>query len=298
MCGLTPTVLVQLASALVAELPAGQKVVQFSVDAPFDRTVPWQPINANGAPVGGLRWFSNGSWIAGQSVTGGSGGVGAPGPQGPAGPQGPQGIQGPEGPVGPEGPEGPEGPAGPEGPVGPTGPAGAEGPAGENGAKGDTGDAGPTGPPGPAGASNAILLGEGAPSGVTGAIGNVYFDTRFPYAVYGPKTSDGWGTGIPFNELGVPTDLSVGTALTLNRHHFVVLAADRTISALPVPAGYSKIQLDIQATAPINLDLHTNNPAIFEVGGAATPLAAALALAAGDHRLTLTFINNRWLLEL
>jgi hypothetical protein len=77
-----------------------------------------------------------------------------------------------------------QGPAGAAGAVGPAGPAGPTGAAGATGA---------TGPAGTDGADGATILnGSGAPAASLGRVGDLYLDTA-SYALYGPKTSDGWG---------------------------------------------------------------------------------------------------------
>ena len=156
MCGLTARQLTELAEALQCILPTGQKLVYFGVDPPFDRTLPWQQITVTGTPIGGIRYYSSGTWPEG-AVSGGGSGFGT----GPAGPAGPEGLEGPPGPAGPEGPiglTGPEGPAGADGPEGPAGADGTNGEDGADGATGATGPAGPTGATGPPGSVGNLIL--------------------------------------------------------------------------------------------------------------------------------------------
>lgn len=73
---------------------------------------------------------------------------------------------------------------------GDVGPAGATGAAGTNGTNGTNGANGANGTNG-----NTILSGEGAPDISLGDIGDFYLDTKVT-ALYGPKTSSGWGSPV------------------------------------------------------------------------------------------------------
>lgn len=297
--GPVPPTLLELAAALHAVLPTGMKAVQFSTTPPFDRSRPWQPMDESGNPVGAIRYFSEGSWY--EASNPGDSPESLIGPPGPPGPPGPTGLIGPQGPTGPTGPTGLTGPTGPTGPIGPGGPMGPAGPTGLTGVAGPAGPTGPTGPTGPAGVGPAILSGQGPPSNLLGAEGNFYLDVNFPYTLWGPKTSGGtWDTALPFTGFRAPQNLGVGTALALNTEYFVVLGANFTLSALPVPTGagaYAQIKLNIEATTSITFNVHANNPTIYLVNDVATPIVAHFTIPAGFRRMTFTFLNGKWLLE-
>jgi hypothetical protein len=148
-----------------------------------------------------------------QGLKGDKGDTGATGPQGLQGIQGTQGYKGDTGLAGPQGEQGLQGikgdtgATGPQGLKGDTGATGATGPAGPQGLQGLTGEAGPqgpiglTGPEGPAGTNgingtngNTVLNGTSAPSSEIGSVGDIYVDTA-SNNIYGPKTTDGWGSG-------------------------------------------------------------------------------------------------------
>lgn len=288
--------LAEVARALSAVLPSGVRAVQYSTLPPFDRARPWQPLDESNNPVGAVRYYSNGQWLEGSSPDEIPGSLaGPPGPAGPAGPTGLPGGTGPEGPAGPTGPIGPTGPAGVIGPVGPAGPAG---PTGLTGATGAAGATGPQGIQGTPGTGPAMLVGMGDPASLLGAEGNFYLDAQFPYALWGPKSSLGsWGDGLPFSGFHRPTNLGAGTVLALNKEYFVVLSGNLTIGALPVATAYSQIKLNIEATTSVNFNVHANNPTIYQINGGVVPIHHPFALAAGHHRMTLTYLNSKWLLE-
>lgn len=295
VCGFTSKQIAELAAALSGCLPAGAKMVYYHPTPPFDKTLPWQPLNAAGAPVGGVHYYNNGSWVEGQSVTGGP--QGEIGPQGEPGETGPEGPQGEIGPQGPQGEPGVAGAIGPEGPVGPAGADGMDGAVGADGIQGPVGDTGPAGVTGAAG-SNSFLAGSGPPSVVTGADGSVYFDNTFPYGVYGPKTAGVWPAGIPFGDFFAPSDLAGATALLANTYYFDTFSTGRVFSALPTSLGYAKIKIDVKATVSVNLDFHTNST-VYQSGAASlTPLTAAVTLAAGYWELVLTYVNGAWRLKI
>lgn len=155
-----------------------------------------------------------------------------------------------EGPAGTEGPQGPEGPEGPEGPVGPAGEDGSVIHAGEGVPADDLGEVddfyldtaaaemyGPKtqdgwgvpftlqGPPGADGEDGAdgqdgqdgkdgsqIYAGNGAPDASLGVNGDYYLD-QDNYNLYGPKTTNGWGT--PLN-LQATTNVMYSSWLDIN----------------------------------------------------------------------------------
>jgi hypothetical protein len=72
--------------------------------------------------------------------------------------------------------------------------SGGQGAAGPQGPPGAAGPRGPAGPTGAAGASGSqIFSGNGAPAANLGNNGDYYLD-KTNYFLYGPKTSNGWGT--------------------------------------------------------------------------------------------------------
>lgn len=300
VCGLSGRQLSDIARSLEVKVGNGVKAVYFSETAPFDTSRAWQPINSDGAPVGVIRYYRNGSWIAGQSGVGGGGGSGGVGPVGPQGPEGPEGPPGPQGDVGPAGPPGPEGETGPEGPPGPAGVDGVDGEDGADGPQGEPGEPGPEGPAGPPGIGPAVIVGTGPPLSSTGSDGNFYINGTFPYGIYGPKASGAWPAGIPFGDFGYPIDLANGTTLPVNQYVYDTFAANRVFGALPAPSVYAKIVIEVQATVPITLDFHTNNPGqIYRIGASSlAAINAAVSLAAGYWRVTLTYVGGRWRLLL
>lgn len=294
--GFSPQALDALASSLRAVIPTGLKVVQFSLTPPFDRSRPWQPLDDSGNPIGAVRYYSDGTWLEASSP--GDSPDSLVGPPGPAGPPGPTGLVGPPGPAGPAGTIGPVGPPGVAGPIGATGAMGPAGPTGLTGAAGATGAMGPPGLTGPPGIGPAILSGQGAPSPILGSEGNFYLDVNFPYTLWGPKTSGGtWDTALPFSGFRAPVDLGTGTALALNTEYYVVLGTNLTIDALPATSSYAQIKLNIEATTSVNFNVHANNPAIHRTNNGVAHINTHFTLAAGFHRFTLTYINNKWLLE-
>jgi Phage Tail Collar Domain len=104
---------------------------------------------------------------------------------------------------GPAGVQGPKGDTGDTGSAGPTGPQGVSGPGGQQGSQGRTGATGPQGSVGQQGvagangvngkAGNSVISGAGTPSESQGNIGDYYIDMT-NRAIYGPKTSNGWGS--------------------------------------------------------------------------------------------------------
>ena len=295
VAGIDPALLSRVAESLNAVLPAEIRLVQYTTTPPFDRSRPWQPLDDNGNPVGAVRYYSNGSWYEGSSPDDAPASlVGPPGPVGPQGPAGIPGVVGPEGPIGPVGPQGVAGPIGLVGPVGPAGPAG---PTGLTGAAGATGATGPQGLQGVPGVGPAILTGMGTPSNALGVEGNFYLDYNFPYALWGPKSSTSWTTRLPLTGFEAPVDLGTGTALALNTEYYVVLGANLTIAALPATSSYAQIKLNIETTTSVNFNVHANNPTIHRINGGIAHINTHFTLAAGFHRFTLTYINNKWLLE-
>jgi hypothetical protein len=163
---------------------------------------------------------------------------------GPAGPQGPQGEKGEQGDQGLQGIPGADGstiysdngkpvadigksgdyyldkntgdlygpktdngwgnPVNLKGSKGDKGATGATGPQGTKGEKGDPGQGGKDG--------SQMLNGTSAPASSTGNIGDYYWN-KANFAMYGPKTKDGWGTGIilrgPKGEKGDPGTANV-----------------------------------------------------------------------------------------
>jgi formylglycine-generating enzyme required for sulfatase activity len=92
------------------------------------------------------------------------------------------------------GAQGPAGPQGVKGETGATGPQGLQGLRGLQGIQGPKGDTGAAGPQGPAGVNGrTILSGTVAPATGTGVVGDFYLNTTTT-ALYGPKTTSGWGT--------------------------------------------------------------------------------------------------------
>ena len=125
------------------------------------------------------------------------------------GPAGPQGAKGDAGPAGATGARGATGPVGPQGPVGRDGVAGPQGPAGAVGPQGPAGVTGPQGVKGDRGKS--VRNGLGAPATSVGELDDLYYD-RTNRRLFGPKTAEGWGTGIslvgPQGEPGATVDLT------------------------------------------------------------------------------------------
>jgi hypothetical protein len=94
-----------------------------------------------------------------------------------------------------------------------------------------------------------------------------------------------------------PVDLGTGTALALNTEYYVVLGTNLTIDALPATSSYAQIKLNIETTTSVNFNVHANNPTIHQINGGIAHINTHFTLAAGFHRFTLTYINNKWLLE-
>ncbi|WP_304296799.1 leucine-rich repeat domain-containing protein [Capnocytophaga leadbetteri] len=112
-----------------------------------------------------------------------------------------KGIQGAKGDKGDKGDTGAKGDKGDTGAKGDKGDAGAKGDKGDTGAKGDKGDTGAKGDKGDKGEQGVagqdgtkIYAGMGAPNNI-GKVGDWYIDTQNKH-LYGPKTNNGWGTGI------------------------------------------------------------------------------------------------------
>lgn len=289
VCGLSSRQLDELSKALTAELPEGRKIVHFDINPPFDKSLPWQPLNASGAPVGGIRFYNNGSWTDAVGVGGGtsSGGVG------PAGPPGPQGDEGPPGAVGPAGPAGPAGPEGPQGFPGDPGPAGADG---ATGAQGEQGEQGEPGEPG--GDGSTVYSGDGMPATDLGEDGDLYIDTSYPYRLYGPKDGGVWGFGFPLGDHPTPVPLSGGTTLLANLAYFENFSANRIFGILPTGGTYRKIKIYARVTVACTLDFNTNNT-VYRVGaGTLSPLAAAVSLGVGYWTLSLDFVDSAWRLTI
>ena len=117
-----------------------------------------------------------------------------------------KGDSGPQGPVGLTGNAGAPGIAGAQGPIGFTGPQGVKGDTGDLGPIGLTGSAGApgaVGPQGPAGVDGkSWYSGNGIPSVGIGSEGDFYLDLQ-TYMLYGPKTTDGWGSGVGLKSVAV-----------------------------------------------------------------------------------------------
>ena len=109
--------------------------------------------------------------------------------QGDKGDTGAKGDKGDVGAKGDKGDTGAKGDRGDTGAKGDKGDAGAKGDRGDTGAKGDKGEQGVAGQDG-----TKIYAGMGAPNNI-GKVGDWYIDTQNKH-LYGPKTNNGWGTGI------------------------------------------------------------------------------------------------------
>jgi hypothetical protein len=196
--------------AAVVNLPASGNAVNdaFIVTANEDLYV-WN----------GTTWNNVGQIVGPMGPTGATG---ATGPTGPAGTNGFVGSNGATGPTGATGSTGPTGAAstvtGPTGNTGPTGPQGLQGqlgPTGPTGAAsqvtGPTGPSGPTGTTGPAGKFTASST---APSILTAAAGDGWFntDTTKTYVFFNNVwTEVGSGNAGPTGPAGVPGNLQIGT---------------------------------------------------------------------------------------
>ena len=145
-----------------------------------------------------------GTPISLKGIQGDKGDTGAKGDKGDAGAKGDKGDTGAKGDKGDTGAKGDRGDTGAKGDKGDTG---AKGDRGDTGAKGDKGDAGGKGDRGNTGAKGdkgeqgvagqdgtKIYAGMGAPNNI-GKVGDWYIDTQNKH-LYGPKTNNGWGTGI------------------------------------------------------------------------------------------------------
>ena len=120
---------------------------------------------------------------------------GIQGAKGDKGDTGAKGDKGDTGAKGDKGDTGAKGDKGDTGAKGDKGDAGAKGDRGDAGAKGDTGAKGDKGEQGVAGQDGTkIYAGMGAPNNI-GKVGDWYIDTQNKH-LYGPKTNNGWGTGI------------------------------------------------------------------------------------------------------
>ena len=124
-----------------------------------------------------------------QGAKGDKGDTGAKGDKGDAGAKGHKGDTGAKGDKGDAGAKGDKGDTGAKGDKGDTGAKGDKGDTGDTGAKGDKGEQGVAGQDG-----TKIYAGMGAPNNI-GKVGDWYIDTQNKH-LYGPKTNNGWGTGI------------------------------------------------------------------------------------------------------
>lgn len=198
VCGLSADQITGLSKNLIAVLPSELQLVQFSPTQPFDKSRPWQELNASGAPVGSIKYYEHGKWEpadASVSSTGTTTGTmaGPRGPVGPTGPAGPRGFTGAPGLNGTNGNDGAAGATGPRGLQGNLGPAGPLGPTGATGATGLQGPEGPAGPAGPAGYQ--LQGGTSIPDNSVGSDNDWYlqFDTDYNVvAAYGPKANGAW----------------------------------------------------------------------------------------------------------
>ena len=126
---------------------------------------------------------------------GDKGDTGAKGDKGDTGAKGDKGDTGAKGDKGDTGAKGDKGDTGAKGDKGDTGAKGDKGDAGAKGDRGDTGAKGDTGEQGVVGQDGTkIYAGMGAPNNI-GKVGDWYIDTQNKH-LYGPKTNNGWGTGI------------------------------------------------------------------------------------------------------
>ena len=136
-----------------------------------------------------------GTPISLKGIQGDKGDTGAKGDKGDAGAKGEKGDKGDTGAKGDKGDTGAKGDAGAKGDKGDTGAKGDKGDAGAKGDRGDTGAKGDKGEQGVAGQDGTkIYAGMGAPNNI-GKVGDWYIDTQNKH-LYGPKTNNGWGTGI------------------------------------------------------------------------------------------------------
>jgi len=105
---------------------------------------------------------------------------------------------------------------------------------GETGAAGPAGPAGPTGPAGPAGKPGSqILTGFGIPNASIGASGDYYLD-KSGFAIYGPKTTLGWGLAL---SLQAPSNAFYsGWNYARNLRDTVMDGSNFSIADLPAPA--------------------------------------------------------------
>ena len=127
-----------------------------------------------------------------QGAKGDKGDKGDTGAKGDKGDTGAKGDKGDAGAKGDKGDTGAKGDKGDKGAKGDKGDKGAKGDKGDTGAKGDKGDKGEQGVAGQDGTT--IYAGLGAPNNI-GKVGDWYIDTQNKH-LYGPKTNNGWGTGI------------------------------------------------------------------------------------------------------
>ena len=127
-----------------------------------------------------------GTPISLKGIQGDKGDTGAKGDKGDAGAKGDKGDTGAKGDKGDTGAKGDRGDTGAKGDKGD---AGGKGDRGNTGAKGDKGEQGVAGQDG-----TKIYAGMGAPNNI-GKVGDWYIDTQNKH-LYGPKTNNGWGTGI------------------------------------------------------------------------------------------------------
>ena len=131
-------------------------------------------------------------WGTPISLKGIQGAKGDKGDKGDTGAKGDKGDKGDTGAKGDKGDAGAKGDKGDTGAKGDKGDKGAKGDKGDTGAKGDKGDKGEQGVAGQDGTK--IYAGMGAPNNI-GKVGDWYIDTQNKH-LYGPKTNNGWGTGI------------------------------------------------------------------------------------------------------
>jgi len=187
--------------------------------------------------------------------------------------------------IGCSGPAGTEGPAGQQGPAGPVGPAGEDGsmmyasagpPSADVGVNGDyylntiTGEM--YGPKDDSGWDNPIIVlmgedgqdgsqiysGTGVPESTLGVVDDYYLD-KSNYELYGPKTSNGWGT--PLNLKGADGNANV-TRYLFPQHDFSA-ASDLELSIPDIQNREEMLQSSWQVYLETGRQLITHIPGII-----------------------------------
>jgi hypothetical protein len=104
-----------------------------------------------------------------------------------------------------------------------------------------------TGPQGPRGTQ--VLSGVGAPDISLGLIGDQYIDTNSGY-LYGPKTSSGWGTGVPLGN-NDPNDLGqIYTQTTPATEWNIVHTLAFTPNIIVVDTAGTEVEGDYEYVSP------------------------------------------------